>query len=319
MPSARAIPLRPDPALPSGNSSTGAPARIVCGTDFSDGARAAVDVAAAMSRRLGVPLTLLHAVNEPSRDALPAELRETLALFERKHLHDETERLAASGLAAREDLRFGLPHEALLDAAREPGTPLLVVASGRQAPGGPPMLGDVAERVAETSPAPVLVLRAPERLSEWLAGRQPLRLFVAADLSPPSEAAIRWALWLNSLGRCSLIIAHIESEPTEAMALYRYASPPLQSVCEDVRRSEARCFRQFVRKLLRDEPARLHAAGGWGRSDAHLIHLAQQERADLIVTGTHQRHGVERLLHRSVSRGLLHYAPTNVACVPWPR
>jgi nucleotide-binding universal stress UspA family protein len=59
-------------------------------------------------------------------------------------------------------------------------------------------------------------------------------------------------------------------------------------------------------------------APNWGRADAALIEMSRQEQADLIVTGTHQHHGLERLASPSVSRGLLHHAPMSVACVPTP-
>jgi len=61
---------------------------------------------------------------------------------------------------------------------------------------------------------------------------------------------------------------------------------------------------------------RVRFEAGWGYSDAHIIELAAQERADLIVVGTHSRSGWQRFGHHSVSRGVLHYAPRNVACVP---
>jgi hypothetical protein len=50
--------------------------------------------------------------------------------------------------------------------------------------------------------------------------------------------------------------------------------------------------------------------------DAQLVGLAIEEQADLIVVGTHQWHGLSRLRHGSVSRGILRHAPMSVACVP---
>ena len=79
---------------------------------------------------------------------------------------------------------------------------------------------------------------------------------------------------------------------------------------------QARSFRQRVRAALGATGVRVHIEKGWGRSDAHLIEMAREERADLIVVGTHQRHGLGRIGHLSVSRGVLHHAPMCVACVP---
>jgi nucleotide-binding universal stress UspA family protein len=55
---------------------------------------------------------------------------------------------------------------------------------------------------------------------------------------------------------------------------------------------------------------------GWGRIDTHLTLLAAEAQADLLVVGTHQRAGSARFWLGSVSRGVLHNASCNVACVP---
>jgi nucleotide-binding universal stress UspA family protein len=56
-----------------------------------------------------------------------------------------------------------------------------------------------------------------------------------------------------------------------------------------------------------------------GRIDAHLLELAKDARAELIVVGTHQWRGLSRLRHASVSRRVLHASPVSVACVPTHR
>jgi nucleotide-binding universal stress UspA family protein len=54
----------------------------------------------------------------------------------------------------------------------------------------------------------------------------------------------------------------------------------------------------------------------FGRPDGHLAMIAAQRRADLLVLGAHQRAGLDRLWHGSVSRGVLHGARQNVVTVP---
>jgi nucleotide-binding universal stress UspA family protein len=56
--------------------------------------------------------------------------------------------------------------------------------------------------------------------------------------------------------------------------------------------------------------------GGLGRVADHLVQIAVEERADLVVVGNRQRSGLQRLWHGSVSHGVLELAPTSVACVP---
>lgn len=275
-----------------------------------------MDIAALLAARLHQRLTIVHAVNEPSRTMLPRELRESLALFERKYLHDEIERVTGMGVCAEEDVRAGKPEEVVLRCASEDGVNLLVLAAGQHSRILLPKLGSVAEQVAAAAPVPTLIVRPPTKFIDWLEGRQKIRLFVAADLTPASEAALRWAMWLQQLGNATLVVAHIEREPAEALSSYVYAAPAVVPVCEAIHRGEERCFRQFVREILQGNPARVVTTLGWDRSDAHLIHLALEEKADLVVVGSHGRRGFGRFFHRSVSRGLLNYAPVSIACVP---
>jgi nucleotide-binding universal stress UspA family protein len=54
----------------------------------------------------------------------------------------------------------------------------------------------------------------------------------------------------------------------------------------------------------------------WGRADPVLLALAKETEADLIVLGTHQRHGFGRFWLGSVSRAVLRDATVNVVVVP---
>jgi nucleotide-binding universal stress UspA family protein len=56
--------------------------------------------------------------------------------------------------------------------------------------------------------------------------------------------------------------------------------------------------------------------GGLGRVADHLVQIAAEERADLVVVGNRQRSGLPRLWHGSVSHGVLDLSPTSVVCVP---
>jgi nucleotide-binding universal stress UspA family protein len=55
---------------------------------------------------------------------------------------------------------------------------------------------------------------------------------------------------------------------------------------------------------------------GWGNPEGYLFQMASRQHVDLIVVGTHQRHGLGRVLLGSVSRAVLHHAKMTVAVVP---
>lgn len=71
--------------------------------------------------------------------------------------------------------------------------------------------------------------------------------------------------------------------------------------------------------LLGKGVARIRVEPSLGRANARLVEMAREEQLDLVVAGTHQRHGLGRVGRPSFSRGLLRDAPMNVACIPAAR
>lgn len=303
-------PLPDAPALAAAKTS------IVCGTDFSQHAAQAVEAAAALAKRLDEPLVLVHAVDKEARTNLPTDLHDSLCIFERAQLHDELERLRAAKVAVIEAFAAGKPDAVLVEAVTAHHARLLVISSqGRRRPGRW-RLGSVAERAAEASPVPTLVVRAAAPFTGWTLGKRKLRVFVGADFSAPSDAALRWVHWLRQVGPCEVVVTFLEPVMIEHGPFDMYPSAVVGEMLAKREHSEHRTFRRRVKDVLGQRGVRVHIEKGWGRSDAHLIQMAQDERADLIVVGTHQRHGLGRIGHLSVSRGVLHYAPMSVACVP---
>jgi len=291
---------------------------IVCGTDFSEAAMQAVEVAAAFAMRLGEPLVLVHAVNDQSQENLPGELRDSLSIFARAQLHEEEERMRAMEVQMTSVIRAGAPETVLLEEATAHHARLLVMAAAKRRRFSQLLLGDVAEHVAEAAHRPTLVVRDSDPLLRWARGERRLRVFVAADFSAPSDAALRWVSWLQHTGECDVAATYL----TPHLAPIPDAGLIPADVVEDILlrsvRIQERHFGQHVREMLGRSRVRVRFDSDWGRSDAHLIQLAGAERADVIVVGTHSRKGWQRIGHHSVSRGVLHYAPMNVVCVPAP-
>jgi len=292
------------------------PASIVCGADFSKEAAQAVEVAAMLAKRLGEPVVLVHAVNEQRRGDLPGDLRDSLVLYARAQLHDELERLRTLQVEVIEAFRVGAPDAVLLDEAAAHHARLVVLAAAKRRSLSRRLPGGVTERIAEAAHAPTLVVRNPSPLLRWARGERRLRVFLGADFSAPSEAALRWVDWLRQIGPCDVVVAYLDHGLAPYPAADGFPSLLVDDMALKTKRMQERYFRQGVRTLLGRSRVRVRFERNWARSDAHLIQLAAEERADLIVIGTHSRCDWHRLGHHSVSRGVLHYAPLNVACVP---
>jgi nucleotide-binding universal stress UspA family protein len=278
---------------------------IICGTDFSENALAAADVAAALAKRLGSPLLLVHA------SAIPRELAE-------ERLSAEAQRLRDAGIDLTSEVIEGDADEVLVQAARQHGARLLVVSSlGARKPSRW-LIGSVAERTAESSPVATLVVREAAPFEAWARGERTLKAFVATDFSSSSDAALRWVADLRQFGPIEVVAGFVDWPPEEAARLGVSGLRAMQGNPPSMQRVLERDLEEKVTRVLGSEQVSVLVRDNWGRVEMPLVEMAVEAQADLIVAGTHQWTGLSRLRHGSVSRGILGHAPMSVACVPTP-
>lgn len=279
---------------------------VICGTDFTPASRHAADTAAALARCLNAPLDLVHARISHAYPPMDQELSA------------EADRLRQQGAIVRESMLDGDGHadEELVKLAMPKSCRMIVVSSlGKRAPQRW-LLGSVSERTAERALVPTLVLRDATPFLEWTRGERPLRVFVAFNFTETSEAAVRWIKELLLVGPCVVVIGYVDYPPEQSTRLG--ATGPLELVGnpKEVQAILERDLKASVTKLLGTTDFKIHVEANWGRPDAALVGMAKQAGADLVVIGSHQYQGFERVWHTSVSRGLLHSATMNVVVVP---
>ena len=148
---------------------------VVCGTDFSATAVEAVDLAAAMAKRLGAKLVLVHVDAFHGMAEVDPTLFEAALSQKRGDLDREAARLRKLGIVVEEKLHSGSAFDELVTAAVESNGRLLVVGAVGHGLPRRLLVGSVAERAAETSPIPTLVVRPGSRLGSWIRGEHPLK------------------------------------------------------------------------------------------------------------------------------------------------
>ncbi|MGA7883311.1 MAG: universal stress protein [Terrimicrobiaceae bacterium] len=292
--------------------------KIICGTDFSENSEQAAIAAAAIARRLDDRLILAHVTDETLLTSLPEDVRKTAAASTADQLQDAVRRLRPIGVRVEEHVLSGRPDEALTKLASDPEVRLLVLASlGRRAKEW--LLGSTAERVAERAPVPTLVVRSAAPFEAWGRGERLLKVFVAFDFTDASVAALRWMKSLSAAGSCEVIVGYNDWPLGETARLgitdpflLGHNPPQVQRILE-------RELSERATVVLGEGVARTRVEPSVGRADLRLVEMASEEQADLIVVGTHQRHGLGRVAHPSISRGLLRNAPMSVACIPAAR
>jgi nucleotide-binding universal stress UspA family protein len=304
----------------SGNSKPKKDQRpIVCGTDFSPVAIEAVDLAAEMARRLDVKLLLLHVQEFGGLSVHDPGLFEEVVLNSRRELHRHAERLRKLGTVVDARVLSGSILDELLDAATRAEARLMVLGAVGHGIARRLLIGSVAERVAETSAIPTIVVTPGSRLGTWLRGQHPLKVLVGYDFSAPSDAALRWLNEMQKLGPCETSVAHLDWPPEEARRLGYNGPLPLTENPEEIQNLLERDLAERVAMLLLPEKVTIKVEPEWGHTEGYLFEMAHRDRVDLVVVGTHRRHGWGRLRFGSVSRPVLHHSTVTVAVVPRAR
>lgn len=289
---------------------------IACATDFSVHARAAADVAAALARRTGDTLALYHVLSYAGFGAVVARVIDSFENQAREYLALEAFRLREHGVPVVEQVLKGLPDEAIVEEASPESTRLVVVGSLGHRDPERWELGSISERIAERAHVPTLVVRDSEPFRQWSAGQRSLKIFVACDLKDTSFAALKWLKDFQAIAPCELVVGHVDSPLEEQNRLGLQGPLSLDENPPGIQERLEQQLRENTGRVLGEIPFRIRVNPCLGRPDCGVLESAQEEKADLLVVGTHQTHGLARLWHQSVSRALLHHAPMSVLVVP---
>ena len=289
---------------------------ILCGTDFSPTSCEATDIAAGLARQLKTKLILVHVTAFRSLGVVdPSSLNSALEQ-ERMELTREVERLQKEATDVESQFRSGSPFDELVTAAVEANARLIVVGAVGHGLARRLLIGSVAERTAETSPIPTLVVRPSGKLRAWLRENETLRVLLAYDFSPAGDAAVKWASHLHVLGRCEIQIVHLYRPTDEANRLGYKGPLPLNENPEAIQSVVQRELEERVAKILPAGTAKVSAQSAWGTFEGCLFEISHVQKVDLVVIGTHQRTGLGRLQFGSVSRSVLHHTKVSVAVIP---
>ena len=145
--------------------------KILCPTDFSEPAYAALQVAAGLARDYASELWVLNVVEPipavPVMDTLPMNflqdyLKET-EILSRKRLAELLGKKVFADLKARPVTLIGQPAVQIVDLADRKKVDLLVLATHGQSGWRRLVFGSVAQRVISLTSKPVLLIRAPSK------------------------------------------------------------------------------------------------------------------------------------------------------------
>lgn len=139
-------------------------------------------------------------------------------------------------------------------------------------------------------------------------------IIAGCDLSQPSDQALERAIAIALLHRAKIVLVHAQASDAPIAEVDNALLAQLGEVSAAVRAEEAV---RLADKLAEIQRLGLTAAviSRIGPPDEVLAGAANDERADLIVIGTHGHSGVARFLLGSVANATIRRAPCDVLIV----
>jgi nucleotide-binding universal stress UspA family protein len=284
--------------------------RILVATDFSAPSDAALAQARRLAESTGASLHVIHVVDNMFMRVVLADPRD----YETAALRQMQDRV--SGKDGRPDAilaveRSDEPADEITTYARTHEIDLIVMGTHGRGRMAHLLLGSVAEKVARTAPCPVLTMREAPATPE-LKG---LRVLVATDFSPSSDAALGLAKRLVAKLGGTIRLLHVVEHPAIGTAFGSEMYVPEPAELRQEQMTKARI--QLSQRILADSRSRVKITSDviFGPSAATITAYAGDADFDLIVMGTRGRGGLVHLLMGSVAESVIRTATCPVLTV----
>jgi nucleotide-binding universal stress UspA family protein len=281
---------------------------IVAGVGELSGDDPTLLLAMDLARRCGAALHLVHAYQLPQLFTMSPGLEiaypegsERYAAAVQEALEAAVRRIPGSEGVTCHAVQ-GAAGATLVAVAEEVRADLVVVGAARPTRLGRPMLGTTAQRVLRGAAVPVLVARTA-------LYRKPQRVLMTTDLSPMSAAVHETALdvldamyGLHGMELRSLLVLAFGLVP-----------PPLPH--DALRRAARTELDRFLRER-RARESQVRPAVRIGEAGVEIVDEVADWNADLLVVGTHARHGLPRMWLGSVAEACIRDSPCSILAIP---
>ncbi|HSB89036.1 MAG TPA: universal stress protein [Anaerolineales bacterium] len=267
--------------------------KILVATDTSEFSAGALRVGMALVKKCGAKLVIMTMVKtNPEYESIAPGLERQAEVAAREYLDKAIEAARAQGIDVDTLVRRGdRPDVEIVSAAEDLNADLIVM--GRRGRRGLArfMVGDAVVKVIGHAHCSVLVV--PKAAGMWQK-----RILVATDGSRYSDAAATSAAKVAKV--CGLPVTVVS------------ATAPSHS---EARVKEAHEAVARLAKFFADDGVSVDTRVPHGRPDEAVVATAREVGADVIVTGTHGRTGLQKLLMGSVVERIIGQAECPILVV----
>lgn len=292
--------------------------KVLLAIDDSRGAQAVITEALNRMWPENTSFCILNVVDLRHWDEMP-ELIDDARRAGEKVVRQARERFKIAGYEVTGDVRLGFPDKAIGKYAREWGANLIMIGSRGLNTVTRFLLGSVAQAVLRDAPCSVEVVRP--RTAER-DGSHPMRILVATDGSTCSALAVSAVAkrpWPKDTQ--VLVVTAVQLVAPDALHFSSSLAPeyPTALLAEIWKEAEAQAGEAVIdaRKILEGAGLKVSTYQSTPACEPRVVILDEASKwdADLIVVGSHGRHGVDRLLMGSVSEAVAFHANCSVEVV----
>lgn len=293
--------------------------KVLLAIDPSSGSQQVVNEAAARPWPTGTEICVLSIVDLGSWEGLPA-LIEDAKDAARGLVETAAKQLDHPGLEVFSDIQLGYPKKAIPDIAREWKADLIMVGSRGLRAISRFFLGSVAQAVLRSAPCSVEIVRAPSPGPP--ASSHAMKILLATDGSECSEIAVHsvanrpWPAGSEIKIVSVRELLTLENATSASSPCPIYPESLLNEILEDARKRADKAIAE-ARHSLTSKGLTACDGSGTPVGDARevLLDEARAWTADLIILGSHGRHGFNRLVLGSVSESVALYANCSVEVI----
>ena len=292
--------------------------KVLLAIDSSKGSQMALGEAAARSWPADTEFLALNVLDFRSFAGFPAVIedakRQAACLVKLA-----AERLIATGHRCASEITIGTPHHAITEFAKHWNADFVMLGSHGHGTVARFLLGSVAQRVLRAAPCSVEVVRPTPSGSP--ASVHSLKILLATDDSEFSIAAAKSLSSRPWPTGSQLKIVSVEEIPalenqTTAFPLAAvYPASLLEELLESARNHAENAVGN-ARQIFAG--TNLEVVGSFmplGDPRNAILDQAKDWQADLIVLGSHGRHGLDRMLMGSVSETVAIHAKCSVEVI----
>lgn len=231
------------------------------------------------------------------------ELEEAFARGE-TYIDSQTRRLEDAGLAVQSNILGGQPAEVIIELAHEPHTRLVAMATHGRGGMQRWALGSVADRVAQASPAPVLLVRAAQHRPAVDFSLK--HILVPLDGSELARQALPLACELARAAGAKITLIQAISPKIEGYPSLLTQPLPSYGVILNALQIAAQQELDQTAEQLRQLELPVATAVVTGHAAEVIVDEATKCAASMIVMATHGYGGLRRWALGSVADQVLH-------------